>query len=442
MFILDEANGWMVRPFDRSVCGWVGKRRRLIRIWIGPVRLVIASKPPDKEHPYGHGRSESIAGLAVGFLLAASGMVICYESFRRLRTRRPQLPHLYAIWPLVASMAVKSGSSLMKFGYGRRLGSAALKADAWHDGVEIVSGLVALSALALALYDPTHFAAADHWGGFAVGLIVLLTALHVVRDTSDELMDAMPNDERIARIREVALSSPGSVGRRKDLCAEDRPAISSGITHRSRSKHDSSSLARSRNKHPVLDPGSTRLGCRRRGSRRAIQAQIIEARIMMRGSKRVSRALWLVAVTVAAYGQTPPPAAEPEIVMERPDITESRIVVPKGNLQFENGLTWTIDHGQTALDLPETLVRFGVSDRTELNRCFRTILTAFVSAPSDNVYFWRIHEDHNSWLGSNANPCLADSGADDRSRRRSGSKPRQTHRFYTSDTNAGRLSSI
>lgn len=173
--------------------------------------LYVASRPPDKEHPYGHGRSETIAGLAVGFLLGVSGMVICYESLRRLHTSTA-LPHLYAIWPLVASVAVKSGSSLMKFGYGRRLGSAALKADAWHDGVEIVSGLVALSALALALYDPTHFAAADHWGGFAVGLIVLLTALHVVRDTSDELMDAMPNDERIARIREVALSSPGVLG--------------------------------------------------------------------------------------------------------------------------------------------------------------------------------------------------------------------------------------
>src|SRR5580692_9818516 len=33
--------------------------------------LFVASKPPDKEHPYGHGRSENIAGLAVGFLLAA-----------------------------------------------------------------------------------------------------------------------------------------------------------------------------------------------------------------------------------------------------------------------------------------------------------------------------------------------------------------------------------
>src|SRR5580658_9760514 len=48
--------------------------------------LYVASVPPDKKHPYGHGRSETIAGLAVGFLLGASGIAICYESLRRLRT--------------------------------------------------------------------------------------------------------------------------------------------------------------------------------------------------------------------------------------------------------------------------------------------------------------------------------------------------------------------
>jgi cation diffusion facilitator family transporter len=85
-------------------------------------------------------------------------------------------------------------------------------ADAWHDGVEIISGLVALAALGLTLYDPAHFAAADHWGGFAVGVIVLATAFHVVRDTSDELMDAVPADERIERIRQVALTAPGVLG--------------------------------------------------------------------------------------------------------------------------------------------------------------------------------------------------------------------------------------
>ena len=173
--------------------------------------LRIASRPPDREHPYGHGRSETIAGLAVGFLLGASGIVICYESWRRLHIPT-ELPHPYAVWPLIASIIVKNGLSFGKFHYGRRLGSAALVADAWHDGIEVVSGAVALAALGLTLFDPQHFADADHWGGFAVGLIVLITAWHVVRDTSDELMDAMPNEQRIERIREVALSASGVRG--------------------------------------------------------------------------------------------------------------------------------------------------------------------------------------------------------------------------------------
>src|SRR5580693_4438810 len=68
--------------------------------------LFVASKPPDKEHPYGHGRSETTAGLAVGFLLGASGIAICYESLMRWRTPTGP-PRLFAIWPLVASVAIK-----------------------------------------------------------------------------------------------------------------------------------------------------------------------------------------------------------------------------------------------------------------------------------------------------------------------------------------------
>lgn len=76
--------------------------------------------------------------------------------------------------------------------------------------------------------------------------------------------------------------------------------------------------------------------------------------------------VWLAAMAVTALGQGPPPSADPEIVTDRPDVTESSIVVPKGSLQFENGLTWTSDHGQSALDLSETLARFGISRLTEL----------------------------------------------------------------------------
>ncbi len=55
-----------------------------------------------------------------------------------------------------------------------------------------------------------------------------------------------------------------------------------------------------------------------------------------------------------------------DLVTDRPDITESSIVVPKGSLQFENGFTWTSDHGTRTLDASETLIRLGVSDRFEL----------------------------------------------------------------------------
>ena len=186
--------------------------------------LYVASVPPDKKHPYGHGRSETIAGLTVGFLLAASGLVICYESFRRLHAPT-EAPRLFAIWPMVASIIVKGALAIGKFSYGKRLGSTAIQADAWHDAIEIISGFVALSALALSLYDQEHFAAADHVGGFIVGLIVLLTAFHVVRDSSQDLMDAMPSDERIDQIRRIALTVPGVSG------VEKTYARNTGLQH-------------------------------------------------------------------------------------------------------------------------------------------------------------------------------------------------------------------
>jgi cation diffusion facilitator family transporter len=78
--------------------------------------LYVASVPPDKKHPCGHGRSETIAGLTVGFLLAASGLAICYESFRRLHSAT-QAPLLFAIWPMVASIIVKGALAIGKFTY-------------------------------------------------------------------------------------------------------------------------------------------------------------------------------------------------------------------------------------------------------------------------------------------------------------------------------------
>jgi len=173
--------------------------------------LLVASKPPDSEHPYGHGRLETLSALIVGMVLIVTGSLISFRSLQR--AWEPQhTPAAYAIWPLIASIGIKGASSFAKWRIGRRIGSASLTADAWHDTVDILSGATALAAVAITLSDPVRFAAADHLGGSIVGLIVIVVGLRVVRDTTLQLMDTMPDREAMQRIREVGLTVPGALG--------------------------------------------------------------------------------------------------------------------------------------------------------------------------------------------------------------------------------------
>jgi cation diffusion facilitator family transporter len=73
------------------------------------------------------------------------------------------------------------------------------------------SGMVALIAVGLAVFIP-GMNAADHWGGFAVGLFVIFFGLRVVRETALQLMDTMPEGDRMDEIRAVALRVPGALG--------------------------------------------------------------------------------------------------------------------------------------------------------------------------------------------------------------------------------------
>ena len=204
--------------------------------------LVIAAKPPDSEHPYGHGRLETLSALVVGMILVVTGSLISFRSLQRAWEPQ-QSPAAYAVWPLIASIGVKGATSFTKWRLGRRIGSAVLSADAWHDTVDILSGTVALIAVGITLADPARFAFADHLGGSAVGLIVILVGLRVVRDTTLQLMDTMPDPEAMQRIREVGLTVPGALGIEKcfarktglqwhvDLHLEVDPAMSVYQSH-------------------------------------------------------------------------------------------------------------------------------------------------------------------------------------------------------------------
>jgi len=173
--------------------------------------LTLAAKPADANHPYGHGRAEILTGLLIGMVLTVGGALISFSSLQHLGQPRPA-PANYVIWPLFVSLVAKSGLAGFKFRYATKLRSAALTADAWNDTVDTVSATSALIAVGLTLSDPSRFVDADRYGGFVVGLIVVLTGLRVSRDTALQLMDTMPDEHLMEQIRAAATSVLGVRG--------------------------------------------------------------------------------------------------------------------------------------------------------------------------------------------------------------------------------------
>ncbi|HEY1212014.1 MAG TPA: cation diffusion facilitator family transporter, partial [Bryobacteraceae bacterium] len=84
--------------------------------------LWIASKPPDHEHPYGHGRYEILAGLAVGAILLLSAAAIFWHSVTSLSQRGAAMQP-YALYPLISAVVLKCALAAVKFRTGRRIAS-------------------------------------------------------------------------------------------------------------------------------------------------------------------------------------------------------------------------------------------------------------------------------------------------------------------------------
>lgn len=222
------------------------------------VGLRFGALPADADHPYGHGRAETLGGLIVGLILVLSGLGICIRSAQKIAEVHPP-PAVYTMYPLAAAIFVKSGLSMLKFQVGRSIRSASLVADAWNDAVDILSAMAAMLAVFLTMYDPARFLAADHYGGFTVGLVVIFTGLRVTRDASLELMDTMPESALIEQVRKVAMEVPNVSGVEKcfarktglqyhvDLHLEVHPDITV------RASHDIATMVRIRIKETIPD---------------------------------------------------------------------------------------------------------------------------------------------------------------------------------------------
>lgn len=166
-----------------------------------------ALTPADREHRFGHGKAEPLAGLAQAAFIAGSALLLLVEAIRRLGAPQPVEHGEVGI----AVMAISIVLTVALVAYQRhvvsRTGSVAISADRLHyAGDLLLNGSVIVS---LVLSGWLGFGFADPLFGIAIGVYILVSAFRIGRSSLDLLMDRELPDERRAEIREIVLRHPG-----------------------------------------------------------------------------------------------------------------------------------------------------------------------------------------------------------------------------------------
>ena len=169
----------------------------------------IAGKPADEGHPYGHGRSEYLAGLAVAVLVMFAGFELIRESIARIISPEPAHYTVVSIAILAGSVVVKLLLSRFYREAGERIGSGTLVAAAVDSRNDVIATVAVLcGALASSLANIQ----VDGILGALVGLFVIASGIELLKNTANPLLGDQPNPELVERVSERILSHPEVIG--------------------------------------------------------------------------------------------------------------------------------------------------------------------------------------------------------------------------------------
>ena len=166
------------------------------------------SAPPDKDHPYGHWRIETIITGFIGIGLAAVAVGIGYNAIATLKDHCMESPKWIAIIGALVSIIVKELLYHWNVKVGRKVKSSALVANAWHHRSDALSSLLALIAVGISVIKP-QWAFVDHIGAIVVSFIILKVSWDIVFPALKKLSDSGVSAKDMEQIRSIALRVSG-----------------------------------------------------------------------------------------------------------------------------------------------------------------------------------------------------------------------------------------
>lgn len=169
-------------------------------VWGG---LRVSGAPPTERFPYGQGKAEQLAALAVSTMLLAAAVGIALGAIREIMVPH-QAPALFTL-PILAGVVIgKEITYRILRDKGRRLGSQALSTDAWHHRSDALTSLAAFVGISIALLGGEGFESADDWAALLACGVIAWNAARLFRSAVRDVLDAAVPEDVHKRMRQLA----------------------------------------------------------------------------------------------------------------------------------------------------------------------------------------------------------------------------------------------
>ncbi len=170
-----------------------------------------ASEPADVDHPAGHGRAETLASAVTALALVGIGGLIFWEAALSLGVPRHS-PSPLTLLVLVPVILVKEWMFHFMRERGKKIGSVAVVADAWHQRSDVVTSVAALTGIIVACIGGPAWNHADSWAAMAASIWLAGTGLWLLGPTLHELMEGSVDPALLQFVYETSTNCPGIRG--------------------------------------------------------------------------------------------------------------------------------------------------------------------------------------------------------------------------------------
>jgi cation diffusion facilitator family transporter len=175
------------------------------------IGLRTATRRPDANHPYGHGKAEPAAAILVSVILFISAIVITYNAIHFIITPH-HAPHPFTLAVLAIVVVTKEivFRAMRKASHDTH--SMALSGEAQHHRADAVTSLAAFIGISIAIWKGSGYESADDWAALVAAVFILYNAFNIFRPAFSELMDEAPPNDLVEDIRKLALQVNGVAG--------------------------------------------------------------------------------------------------------------------------------------------------------------------------------------------------------------------------------------